>query len=1105
MRAPLDLLDLTLGSDDLTNARTRSLSRDRWNDPVVELHTEGLSLPFLRDGDSEMPRWLEVTKVEPHLRFADHQIDCDLGLAVNLGSIRAEGAVRMIFDWEQFAFRIQPGTSFDLAVPPGTGPFHGDFLGLDWTFTPAPDHRLFTLDLAQRAFAVKQAPGSELAVKFTRATAPGQGIEMDVTGFAMGPGGVSLKAAIKPTSAKFLGVDTFFRLDAGSFEIKDNRIADFVLEGSGDLPPALVGDARAKVKLHFGQRDGRGPLRVLSASAELLGKPRLICEGTRFNISVDAFGLEYVDDGAHQHFYFTITGTARYTPLAGDDAQGPLAWLPRIEMRLLNAPLCGDPTVLRNHIQFLVEMPHKPSFALLGCFSFELRAIAFEPRTKVFDPITDAMRVSGQVKFSDAGGDAIEVKIDFHNLYIGLPEPGHFLPRLHLKGLGVKVRSGDAFELAGEVDFLEGQIEPGVSGDGFAGVGHPAHPGAADHRRGLHLRAGARPRPARARVVPLRRSAADEFADPGFADLDPGDRARVWLPLHACDDPHGRRGGRSARAAADPFRAIADPGQPLAARPVAARPGRRRRALHDCAARAHRGGERGENVERLEQGRRSSILPCLAMMDAVIALRSDLTFLMTARGWLFTNYYDFLTRDDIKDHPLISGFVYLSPKRRRFLAHVESHPGAAFGDHPPIPFFLKEAIRQSRFSATLLVEPGLFHAELGWPNGLQWRLKLGPLLAEFMGGMITRVSTREFVQGTSFIAHGRLDIRAGIDLGFVGASSRWWRMCASARGTSSSLGSINPAKARSTARSGSRFACRSRSISGSSSVSSLAQSRCTSDSRSRSNLPRCSRRRWRAMAPASVPPARSPCNSWASRSGCGYRWGSMAARSTARRISPNRTCTSGWKPRRWSRSPANNRLTRWRPPAPFAPARRRRATRPRGARGRRGGGTGSAATAPTGRCRLRRAGVRSGHARGRRRFPVHLAAAKSGANPAAGANQPMPFLPPPPDTPEGFADPDLVWAAPAGGFGQLQRWSAGGGWTNVTAPEVQIHCEWTEPMGEGLDKNGTGPSVNLAKWLRQSYIQESSYPRSNPHALDLQRLADDLRDHRVGAPRSWLL
>jgi hypothetical protein len=35
-------------------------------------------------------------------------------------------------------------------------------------------------------------------------------------------------------------------------------------------------------------------------------------------------------------------------------------------------------------------------------------------------------------------------------------------------------------------------------------------------------------------------------------------------------------------------------------------------------------------------------LPCLFLLDAVIALRSDLTFLMTARGWLNTNYWDYV-------------------------------------------------------------------------------------------------------------------------------------------------------------------------------------------------------------------------------------------------------------------------------------------------------------------------------------------------------------------------------------------------------------------------------------------------------------------------------
>ena len=123
----------------------------------------------------------------------------------------------------------------------------------------------------------------------------------------------------------------------------------------------------------------------------------------------------------------------------------------------------------------------------------------------------------------------------------------------------------------------------------------------------------------------------------------------------------------------------------------------------------------------------------------------------------------------MRNAPLLSGFVLLSPKQKRFLAHVGSNSGAQFGDHPPLPDILKNAIKSSYFTATLLAEPGLIHYELGWPNMLGWTAQIGPLTGEFRGGAIFRVSTTEIVVGMSYHARASLGIEAGLDLGFIGA------------------------------------------------------------------------------------------------------------------------------------------------------------------------------------------------------------------------------------------------------------------------------------------------------------------------------------------------
>src|SRR5262249_50550537 len=157
-----------------------------------------------------------------------------------------------------------------------------------------------------------------------------------------------------------------------------------------------------------------------------------------FQFAVTAIGLKFVEDSGRYHLYFTLSGTARFVLGSGDNPQGPLGWLPAIEMQMVDCPLTTDVSVLAQHIEFLIALPKPVTFSFLGCFGFELRAIGFAPSDPVFREPKPAMLLSGQIKFS-VDSDAVDARIDFHKLHIGLPAAGKVFPQLYLKGLGVKL------------------------------------------------------------------------------------------------------------------------------------------------------------------------------------------------------------------------------------------------------------------------------------------------------------------------------------------------------------------------------------------------------------------------------------------------------------------------------------------------------------------------------------------------------------------------------------------------------------------------------------------------------------------------------------------
>ncbi|HEX6183215.1 MAG TPA: hypothetical protein VFZ44_04830 [Pyrinomonadaceae bacterium] len=740
------------------------------------------SLPFLKK-DPE-PGLLENlsqrisikggTHFEPD--FDKHRIKTRLDIDVALGGgpggaaapLTVGADVTLTFDWERFAFGVEDVNGFEFVSKKEE--VRGEFLGLTWVFKPAPNKVLFRLVTRDNNFQLKQEPGSTLSVLFTRATSPDQPITFTLSDFVLAPGGVSVNGRVADSPARLTGINEQFRFTEGSFQIRDNRLTDFSISGAGPLPPALVGNAVASISLQFGQRGGR--LELISGAAQLQGTKLLKCQGTRFQFSVDGIGLKFVNDGRY-HLYFTITGTARFVPFGADDPSGPLAWLPAVELQLIECPLTGDASAIKRHVKFLIDLPKKKTFDFLGCFKMELRGIGFVPQAEEFggDP---AMELSGQVKFADGAGDVIDARIDFHSLFIGLPAPGDILPRVHLADLGVKVRTGNAFELEGTVDFLDREeIEKGIIASGFAGEGSLSIQGLPTMAASFSFirvsRDGGRTW-VRAWFIYLearKLSLLIPIVQVYLREVGLGFGYRYTLAsIKAADeteDPRelikvlknlSRTQGQLSRR--DQWRVdLEEPGEDARWTVVL------RALISQTSAAA---GPLDWNAAAEKE------LSCLFVMDVVIALRNDLTFLMTGRAWLNTNYNDFLTNvRGLQTKPLLSGFVLLSPRRKRLLAHLASNPGAEFGDHPPLPGFLKQALAESNFSATLLIEPGLLHYELGWPNMLRWRSKLGPLTAEFRGGTIFRISRRELVIGNSFLARGSLALSAEVNLGIVGA------------------------------------------------------------------------------------------------------------------------------------------------------------------------------------------------------------------------------------------------------------------------------------------------------------------------------------------------
>src|ERR1035437_1637793 len=351
------------------------------------------------------------------------------------------------------------------------------------------------------------------------------------------------------------------------------------------------------------------------------------------------------------------------------NASGPLALLSGIELRLMECPLAGDVRVIAKHVEFLIELPRKVSFNFLGCFEMEVRGIGFVPQAEMFDEPSAAMQISGQIKFGDSG-DALDARIEFHSLYVGLPAAGSLIPRLYCRELGVSLSVADAFQLSGTVDFLDDrEIQPGLKASGFRGQGSVTIQGL----------------PTLAVSFAFLRVRAT-----GAATWDRAWFVYVQVPKISIEIPaleifireigfgFGYRYTLAMIGAADQ---IQDPKELIkrlqalsltqgelasfnqwSVDDVPGGPPRWTMVFRALIAESSATQSPTEWLEKEEEE-----LPCLFLLDAVVALRSDLTFLMSARGWLFTNYWDYVNNTNgVRTAPLVSGFVLLSPRQSRF-------------------------------------------------------------------------------------------------------------------------------------------------------------------------------------------------------------------------------------------------------------------------------------------------------------------------------------------------------------------------------------------------------------------------------------------------------
>jgi len=741
--------------------------------------------------------WVKGSSFTPNL--AQRELAIDLTLGLKAAGLESEITLRALLGLEPFDVSLQ---ATNAGLPIRSRRREERALGLLWVIEQANDKEraedreveMFQMGFAgaQSGFRLNVADKeneegkARMELRFDGLAADGRGVAFVVKKLTVGPGGLDLVAEVKRDPVRLNGINATFQFTAGRLEIRAGKLVHAAVEGKGSLPPDLVGDAACTLALVFGTDSG-GDIVLQSGKVriEKVGEP-IVCRAMRFTLTITDLDIGIIRDGGY-HFFFQVTGSLRFTPNKGEFERGLLQYLDGLEMMLERAPLAADPRVLAKHITFQKVLNPKKSFNLFNLFTFEVRSFGYHGASDKFggDP---ALNIAGQMRFVEIG-DVMQPSIEFHGLWMALPKRGESLPRIRADGLGVDLNLKGAIRVKGSVLAVDkdtktvegkGYVPEGYTMSGFLGTGELSIPGLGDFATNfgfVELERENRPGSLRHAfyLYGEKRRVAVKITTPIWVfymrEFGLGFGFRYTLEAIKAADDAGASVPKLIKVMDEVSKRQGDLHKLSAWRPD---------PEGDKVTLALKGAIQPYPTEEVYEEKREETAESPFFFDLVAAIRSDFTLFMGLRGWMGANYYDYeKNTDGMRENPGLRGYLYINPEKKVLLARAlgdsRGYIGnriaslAKQGDKEPI---LRRALRSIDWSATLLIKPGLFHYELGWPDQLSVRLiDEANMRVSVRGGMIFRVAEDGLLWAYNIEADAFFRFGGSVRAGSVGVSA----------------------------------------------------------------------------------------------------------------------------------------------------------------------------------------------------------------------------------------------------------------------------------------------------------------------------------------------
>ena len=751
---------------------------------------------FGSDGGNKVR--LDIVSVRKPIR--DRHLLIDVALTVMIGlegstPFQAKGEMTFRFDPSDLSLSIEeeaklsvalefaaegPAWALRLPLPPvpkgmkrrwAVWPGENRLLGLEFMlFADLPDEEagvLAKVDFLNVSFGdgrvqLELTSGREMVLRYDDLGRDNLAFRVET--FRIGPGGVDLNARLLTSTLSVKGLKKPFVLEEAVLAIENSRLEMLSVSASGALPE-ILDEAPVELTITFEQNRPGGDI-VLRDLICILGDEDepIFSRGTRFKFEISVIELRYVGtpEAGEKHFFFELSGSAQFSPSRGEFAGGLLAELESVRVDFIRAPLTEEFT---DHLSFNVKLTEPKVFPVFSLFEMEIRSIGFHPNFADFADPGPAIIIGGQCKFAKIG-DVISAEIDFHSLYIGLPKRGEVIPQIHFDGLRVNI-STDGFRIAGSVRRYESDLIKGFAGEGMVGI--PGFPELSAAFSFVRLRERPTDPWKHAWFIAIEAAKISYQIPPlpiYLRQVGLGFGFRYTLPLIKEFEQQS-----TLREMIERMLSALNRHQTLARIdswvPDPDRKGQS--ALWTIALEAVFTLGTSQPTPFDYQAEKERKLKTL-VAQIIAAFRSDFTLVAAAKIWYPVSVDDFFSdKSGMRNRPLASGFMIYSAPQKRFLAHAAKGKNPYIGEpNDPWPPEVQQILNNSHFEATLLIEPSLVHAELGWPDRLMFRFSLGPLQVECRAGVLLRIESDTIVQGIYLSARGSVSLSGGVSLGFVG-------------------------------------------------------------------------------------------------------------------------------------------------------------------------------------------------------------------------------------------------------------------------------------------------------------------------------------------------